>query len=192
MSNPNQAFGLRYIGTLSGAPVTGKLRKVAIASNYGVALFPGDPVLISGTSQADGQGSGDILPTVVLATAASTNYISGVLVSRCVDKADDTTYLPATTGGYFLMTDDPFALFEIQCDDQAAITDVGNTASLVLGAGSTALGLSGWQLDESTVGSGTQLTVQGFRQSDRNDLTSAYPVALVTINQHQALHTTGV
>lgn len=192
MSNPNQAFGLRAVGSLSGASNLGKLRKVSVDSGYGTALYPGDPVLASGTSQADGQGSGDILMGVVLATAAGSNYISGVLVSRVVDKADDTLYIPASTGGYFLMNDDPFALFEIQCSTTDAIGDVGNTASLVSGAGSTALGLSGWQLDSTTIGTGVQLTVQGFKQSDRNDLTAANPVALVTINLHQSLHTTGV
>lgn len=192
MSNPNQAFGLRPVGSLWGGVNTGKLRKVAVPAAYGVALFPGDPVIITGTSQPDSQGSGDILPIVQLATAAGSNYISGVLVSRVVDTADQNVYLPASTGGYFLMDDSPDTLYEIQGDETDAVTDVGATASLTSGAGSTALGVSGWQLDTSTVGSGTQLTVQGFRQSDRNDLTSANPVLLVTINLHQALHTTGV
>lgn len=192
MSNPNQAFGLRAIGTLSGAPVAGKLRKVSVDSGYGTALYPGDPVLASGTSQADTQGSGDILMGVVLATAAGSNYISGVLVSRVVDKADDALYLPASTGGYFLMNDDPFTLFEIQASTTDAIGDIGNTASLVSGAGSTVLGVSGWQLDTTTISTGTQLTIQGVRQSDRNDLTASNPVMLVTINLHQSLHTTGV
>ena len=192
MSNPNQAFGLRPVGSLSGSPTSGKLRKVAVASNYGTALYPGDPVIITGTSQADSQGSGDILENVQIATAASTNYVSGVLVSRCVDKADDNVYLPASTGGYFLMNDDPFALFEIQGSTTDAVGDIGNTASLVSGAGSTALGISGWMLDGTTIGTGTQLTIQGVKQSDRNDLTASYPVMLVTINLHQSLHTTGV
>lgn len=192
MANPNQAFGLRPVGSLSGGSNLGKMRKVTVPAAYGTALYPGDPVIITGTSQADSQGSGDILEVVQLATAAGSNYISGVLVSRVVDTADQNVYLPASTGGYFLMCDDPFALFEIQGSTTDAVGDVGNTASLVSGAGSTALGISGWQLDSTTIGTGTQLTIQGFRQSDRNDLTTANPVLLVTINLHQSLHTTGV
>lgn len=192
MTNPNQAFGLRPIGSLWGGSQIGKLRKVAVPAAYGTALYPGDPVIITGTAQADSQGSGDILPIVALATAAGSNYISGVLVSRVVDQADQNVYLPASTGGYFLMDDSPDTLYEIQGSTTDAVTDVGNTASLVSGAGSTALGVSGWQLDSTTIGSGTQLTIQGFRQSDRNDLTSANPVLIVSINLHQALHTTGV
>lgn len=192
MANPNQAFGLRPVGSLSGGSNLGKMRKVAVPSNYGVALYPGDPVIITGTSQADSQGSGDILEIVAIATAAGSNYISGVLVSRVVDTADQNVYLPANTGGYFLMCDDPFALFEIQGSTTDAVTDIGATASLVSGSGSTALGVSGWQLDGTTIGTGTQLTIQGVRQSDRNDLTASNPVMLVTINLHQSLHTTGV
>lgn len=192
MTNPNQAFGLRPVGSLSGGSNLGKMRKVAIPASNGTALYPGDPVIITGTSLADTQGSGDILEVVALATAAGSNYISGVLVSRVVDKADDNVYLPTATAGYFLMCDDPFALFEIQGSTTDAVGDIGATASLVSGAGSTALGVSGWQLDSTTIGTGTQLTVQGVRQSDRNDLASANPVMLVTINLHQSLHTTGV
>lgn len=192
MANPNQAFGLRPVGSLWGGSSLGKLRKVAVPAAYGTALYPGDPVIITGTSQADSQGSGDILPVVQLATAAGANYISGVLVSRVVDTADQNVYLPASTGGYFLMDDSPDTIYEVQGSTTDAVTDVGATASLASGAGSTALGVSGWQLDSTTIGTGTQLTVQGFRQSDRNDLTSANPVLLVTINLHQALHTTGV
>lgn len=192
MSNPNQAFGLRPIGSLGGSPVSGKVRKVAVASNYGTALFPGDPLIITGNAQADGQGSGDILENVQIATAAGTNYISGVFVSVVPTTEADNTYIPASTGGYILMDDSSDTLFEIQCSTTLATSNIGNTASLVAGAGSTALGMSGWQLDTTTIGTGTQILIQGVRQSDRNDLTSANPVAIVTINLHQSRNTTGV
>lgn len=192
MSNPNQAFGLHCIGTLSGAPFPGKLRKMHVPAAYGTAVFPGDPVIITGTSFADGQGSGDYLPEVNVATAAGTNYISGVVDSRVVDMEGDNVYVPASTGGYVLVNDDPFALYEIQASTTYASTNQGNTCSLVTGAGSTALGISGWQADTTTIGTGTQLVLQGVKQSDRNDLTSSNPVLIVTINLHQALHTTGV
>lgn len=192
MSNPNQAFGLRPIGTLSGSPYSGKLRKVAVASNYGTALFPGDPLIITGVGQADGQGSGDILELVQIATAAGTNYISGVFDSVVPTTEADAMYIPASTGGYLLMNDDASALYEIQASTTFALGNIGNTCSLVAGAGSTALGVSGWQADTTTVGTGTQLVLQGVRQSDRNDLTSANPVLIVTINLHQSRNTTGV
>lgn len=192
MSNPNQAFGLRAIGTLSGAPVSGKLRKMHVASNYGTAVFPGDPVIITGTSFADGQGSGDYLPEVNVATAAGTNYISGVVDSVVPTTEADPLYIPASTGGYVLVNDDSSSLFEIQASTTYATGNQGNTCSLVAGAGSTVLGTSGWQADTTTIGTGTQLVLQGVRQSDRNDLTSANPVLIVTINLHQSRNTTGV
>lgn len=191
MSNPNQAFGLRAIGTLSGSPVSGKLRKMHVASNYGTAVFPGDPVLITGTSFAD-ITSGDYLPEVNLATAAGSNYISGVVDSVVPTTEADPLYIPASTGGYVLVNDDASSLFEIQASTTYASSNQGNTCSLVAGAGSTALGVSGWQADTATIGTGTQLVLQGVRQSDRNDLTSANPVLIVTINLHQSRNTTGV
>lgn len=191
MANAGQAFGLRPVTVDNGAPVSGRLRKYAIASNYGTAVYPGDPVILTGTSQID-TVSNDYIPNVQLATAAGSNYITGVVVGIVPVTEADNVYIPANTGGYVLVDDDPYALFEIMSNGSAVVGDVGNTASLASGAGNANTGRSGWVLDEATVGSGTQLVIEGFRQPDNHDLTSANPIMLVRINLHQKRNTTGV
>ncbi len=190
MANSSQAFGLRPFGTDGGSPYSGKLRKYAVPSGYGTALYPGDPVIIDGSSQTD--PNGEVIPTIARATAAGTNYITGVIVQVLPAKADDPMYIAANTGGYVLVDDDPYSLFEIMGSTTDAVGDVGNTASLVAGTGSTALGVSGFQLDSTTISTGTQLVIEGFRQQNNNDLTVANPVLIVRINLHQKRNTTGV
>jgi hypothetical protein len=190
MANSSQAFGLRPVGTDSGAPYSGRLRKYYVPTSVGTAVFPGDPVIINGTSSAD--ANGEIIPQVVLATAAGSNYLTGVVVSVLPLTEADPTYIAANAGGYVLVDDDPFSLFEIMGSTTDAVGDIGNTASLVSGSGSTALGISGWQLDSTTIGTGTQLVIEGVRQQDNNDLTASHPVLLVRINLHQKRNTTGV
>lgn len=190
MANSSQAFGLRPVGTDGGSPYSGKLRKYAVATNYGTALYPGDPIILTGTAQAD--ANGEVIPNVQIATAAGSNYMTGVIVSVLPLTEADPMYIPANTGGYVLVDDDPYSLFEIMGSTTDAVTDVGNTASLVSGSGSTALGVSGWQLDSTTIGSGTQLVIEGVRQQNNNDLSVANPVLIVRINLHQKRNTTGV
>lgn len=197
MSNIDASFGLRQLTTDSGSPFSGKLRKCAVATNYGTALYRGDPVLLTGTSVVD-PVDGTILPYV--GRAATSGYVSGVIVdvvgAHGVSSgmtAEDTTYIPANTGGFVLIDDDPTSLFEIQADGSLAVTDIGNTADLIFtNAGSTVTGQAGAELDTADIGTGTQLVIESIKQSERNDLTSANPVAIVRINLHTKRNTTGV
>lgn len=191
MSNSSQAFGLLPRQVDSGSPYSGKLRKYAVASNYGTAIFPGDPVIITGTATAD--AGGDYCPNVQVATAAGANYTTGVVVSVVPLTEADNVYIPASTGGFVLVDDDPTSLFEVMASGSDAVTDVGNTASYNAGAGgSTILGRSSFQWDSATVGTGTQLVLEGIKNEKNNDLTSANPILIVRINLHQKRNTTGV
>ena len=197
MANVDAPFGLKPITSDVAGGYAGKLRKYAVANVYATALYRGDPVLISGTSVAD-PVDGKILPYVE--RAGTSGYITGVIIAVVGNAGVATSllentgqFIAASTGGFVLVNDDPNALFEIQADGSLAVTDIGNTADLIFThAGSTATGQAGAELDTADIGTGAMLVIEGIRQQDRNDVTSANPVAIVRINQHQHRYLTGV
>ncbi len=72
------------------------------------------------------------------------------------------TYLPATTGGYANVCIDPDVIFKVQDDGDEALdgSDIGANALLNSGtAGSAITGLSGWELDTTTVQADTTYSV---------------------------------
>lgn len=189
MANIDASFGFRPINRDGSAGFNGKLTKYAVAASYATALYPGDPVLITGTGTTDAQGN--VYQNV--ARAGTSGYTTGVIVDVIAATEASTPYIAASTGGYVLVADDPYQLFEVQADGSMAVTDLGNTADIIFtNAGSTVTNRSGAELDTADIGTGTQLVIEGFRNQDRNDLTSANPVAIVRFNLHQKRYTTGV
>lgn len=197
MANVDAPFGLKPITSDVGGGHAQKLRKYAVKNDYGTALYRGDPVLITGTATVD-PVTGKVLANV--GRAATSGYITGVIVDVVASSGTTSTliesttpYIAASTGGYVLVNDDPNAIFEIQADGSLAVTDIGQTADLIFThAGSTVTGQSGAELDTSDIATGAMLVIEGIRDQDRNDLTSANPVAVVRINQHQHRYLTGV
>ena len=165
-TNANTPRGLQPYAFAWGAPYNGAVDVVYVPSTYGTALYVGDPLVYTQNS-ADAQG----VPVVTIATAGSTNKISGVMMG-IANNANELiipvlqstlTYLPASTGGYIYMASDPNILYWAQEDSvggsMAYTSGGGNTASLVAGAGSTYTGFSGWQIQSSSVGTGTQVSI---------------------------------
>jgi len=165
-TNANTPRGLQPYAFAWGAPYNGADDVVYVPSTYATALYVGDPLVYTQNS-ADAQG----VPVVTIATAGSTNKISGVMMG-IANNANELiipvlqstlTYLPASTGGYIYMASDPNILYWAQEDSvggsMAYTSGGGNTASLVAGAGSTYTGFSGWQIQSSSVGTGTQVSI---------------------------------
>lgn len=171
-------------------------------STYATDLFKGDPVIkVSAGSNAaylpyTGHTGGMVgfrpgtLPEVNLATAGSTNKISGVIHDFGYDPNDkNTRYGKASTSRGIAVVVDPSVTYEVVSNGATgAATDVGSNANLASGTGSTVTALSGWVLDSTSVNSQDatmQLLVVGIsRDPYRNDLTSANPSYLVKINLH--------
>ena len=194
MANVDAPFGLRPVNRDGAAGFSGQLTEYIIEASEATDLFVGDPVNLGGTSVLD-LVDGVYKPTVVRATAGTGNYITGVIVAFKPITDESLTYkTDATTQRTVLVADDPFQLFEIQADGSVAVTDVGETADVIFThAGSTATGLSGAELKTADIGTGSQLVIEGVRDQDRGDLSSANPVLRVRISEHQKLNTsTGV
>ena len=157
MANVDAPFGLRPVRHRNGAPYNAAVTPYFIPSSYAVALFIGDPVVKTGTSNtAQVSGENGIykagsLPEINKATAGDGNALTGVVVGfEVLPSALSQTHNSASTERVALVLDDPDALFEIQSDDVAdlAATDIGLNANLIFtDSGDTNTGFSGVELD---------------------------------------------
>ena len=199
MANPNSPYGLRPYASQSGSPYNGAVRVYYVPSSYGTAIYVGDP-LITVTNSADANG----VPAVQLATAGAGNYTIGPMVGIANNAGLLTTtllqsspvYLPASTGGYIYVADDPYLLFTIQENSSPSALAVGSAsrnAALNAGSGgSTITGISSWQLDSNTVTTtASQLRLIQVLQETGVTPGGSYQPWLVKILQHQLSNTTG-
>ena len=198
MANANRPAGFIPVQYLGGTEWNGQARLYSIAAAYSTALYIGDPVISSGTANADG------VPGIVL--GAATGALRGVIVGLGTQEGLlanpqnlDITHRPAaaTSKDWFAMVvDDPNVLFEIQEKAntlQLAATDIGLNTVPVIGTGNGFS--SGWQLASSTdatpaVTATLQLKLMGLVRRQQNTF-GAYAKHLVQINVHELAHGTG-
>ncbi len=190
MANSNRPTGLSPVNMITGAPYNGQARQYSIAAAYNVALYIGDPVISSGTSDAAGvQG---------IALAAATGPIRGVIVglsdqpfsSAALIGNPNITYRPAaaqTTVWYAMVVDDPNVVFEVQeigTGTQLTAAEVGLNANLVVGTGNGFV--SGWLLGNTAedVTATLQVRLLGLAQRSDNAF-GAYAKWLIMINAHE-------
>lgn len=201
MANSNSPFGLRPIRHRNGAPYNGAVRPYLLPATDANDMFAGDPVNLAGNSNSapvSVPGAGDFppgtLPTIVRATAGSTNYLIGSIVEFAAD-ADDLklNYRKASTERVAWVADDPDLIFEIQEDGALAGSSVGQNVNLVAGAGSTVSGYSGWQIQSSSAGVGATIQLRLERLVNRVDnALGTNGKWLVAINLHSARRADGV
>lgn len=199
MPNANRPTGIIPVRHSSGAHYNGAYNIYFVPAAYATALFLGIPLIATGAS--DGNG----VPVVQIATAGATNQMIGSMVG-IVDGGEPINtvtrdlplYHPASTAQYILVADDPDLVFEAQEDSvggSIAMATAGTkNIDMVAGAGSTATGYSGWQLDSSTIATGATLQMRLLRGVERPDNAMAQANAkwLVRINLHSMRNLTGV
>jgi hypothetical protein len=190
-------MGIRPYAYMSGAPYNGAYRTYYVPASNATALYIGDPVITLSNS-ADANG----VPAVGIATAGAGNYITGSVVGITNNAGQlvipllqsSTVYLPAGQAAYIGVADDPFLLFLVQEDSVGGALAAGaasRNASMVAGAGSTITGMSGWQLQSSSLNTtAQQLRILEPLQETGNSI-GQYCDWLVKINQSQMLNTTG-
>lgn len=201
MANLNTPQGLTPIND-NGTPWSGQGRLYYVPSSVGTNIFVGDPLLVTGGSDAYG------VPSIGLATAGATHYVTGVMVGVANGPAaganatstvlqSSTIYHPASTAGYILVCDDPNTLFTIQEDSVGgalSTTAASGNANLIAGSGgSTATGLSSWMLDSSSLDTDAtfQLRImQLLREPD--NVIGDYAKWVVRLNLAQTWHTLGI
>ena len=186
MANPNAPFGLRPTKHYMGGVI--RENEYTIADGYATALYPGDPVVCTGTGK-----------NIQIATAGTSSKITGVFMGcEYVNSAGDTMWgiWPAAQatlnagGGKALVIDDPFVMFDIMFDTLAA-ADVRALANLVAGAGDAARKLSGWSAAHPPGAGENQLKIMSVPLNSLVDpggvfnAYGAYAVATVLIAQHE-------
>lgn len=164
MANVNSPFGLRPINN-NGTPFSGQLTMYNVPATDANNMFIGDPVIVAGSADAYG------VATVALATAGTSNYLIGPIVSIVNGPAlggtaaapvtrDLPVYRQASINTYVLVADDPNTLFAVQDNNVAfAAVDISLNVNLTAGGGgSTVTGISSWSL--TTTGKATTNTLQ--------------------------------
>jgi len=207
MANANRPSGFSPVQYLNGAPWNGQARLYSIAAAYGTALYIGDPVISSGTADANGipgiaigATTGALRGVIVglFNSGQATAPVGGVSVGNIVNS--NITYRPASDPNvwYALVVDDPNVLFAVQEESngtQLAATEVGLNTISKSGTGNGYL--SGWMIPSysgaTPANTATlQLRLFGLVQAPAGtNVFGAYAKWLVQINVHELGHGTG-
>ncbi len=197
MANVNKPMGLSPVQYLNGSPWNGQARIYSIAATYGTALYVGDPVVSSGTADANG------VPGIAI--YGGTGAIRGVIVG--LGKYEglianpsnlDLIYRPASDPAvwYAMVVDDPNVIFEVQENSNGtaiAATEIGLNTILKSGTGNGYY--SGWLLSsvtDATPATTATLAVRLLGLSRKIDNAfGAYAKHLIKINVHELGSGTG-
>lgn len=198
MANLNAPRGLIPYRGYSGNVFNGPGNIYYVPSGDSNNIFVGDPVIVVDDS-ADANG----IPAVTLAAAGGGTYITGAMVGlvpggnpQLPIVQNQPIYRQASVATYILVSDDPDQLYEIQEDSVGGAMVAGaasRNADLVLGAGSTATGYSGWMLDSSTLQTSNTLQLrilQALQQTDNS--IGNFAKWLVKLNLSTVRNLTGV
>ena len=182
MANVDKAFGLRPLGNLSA---TGAQKQFAyeINDNQSGAIFQGDLVTLSG---------GYVVKYDSTLHTSALGVLNGVFyVDPTSGKPTFKNFYPGSvniTSGVITaeVVDDPSQLFLIQADEDVVQADIGLNANIAYTAGSSTTGLSGTELDSSTIANtaGLVLKVVGFYNSPSNERATNHVDVVVKINAH--------
>jgi hypothetical protein len=191
MANVDSVFGARYVGSFqSGSTGAAKVKEYVGVAAYGTALFVGDFVKLAGTAANNEDGIS--LQSVEQAAAGDTvcGFVVGV---RANPDNLNRIYRPASTLQTVYVCDDPYAAFEIQTASATDLTAtmIGNNADITVGSGSTTTGLSGMEVDLTTVGTADgQLRILQLIPREDNEY-GEHAKVLCMINEHRYKGTVG-
>ena len=195
MSNVDRAFGLRFIGLLSGEAENVAIKRYRVYDSN--AVYIGDPVerVTSGTALAT-PGLNQIDGTMFCKRAGGgdAQSILGVVVGIAFKPTDlAMNYVSAVDAALgtidVYVCIDPLALYEIQADVTGiAYTDMGKNCLMTVTAGSTVTGLSKCVATGASANGSYPLLLMGYPKDPKNDITSApYVRVIVRINNQQLM-----
>lgn len=178
MANPDAPFGLQPIN--HEAYSSGAVQTYVTAAGDSTALRVGDPVIITGTADSEGN------PVVTRATAGDENAISGVVVGFEADYDNlALQYRLASTVRKVKVNIDPDTRYICRADGALAATDIGSNAAVVFGTPNNTWGKSGAGIDSSTIATTAteQLKIMNLHKVEGNAF-GDFAVAEVKINNH--------
>lgn len=182
MANVDKAYGLRPMGNLSA---TGAQKQYGyqIADNQSGAIYQGDLVTLSGGYIVKYDST---LHTAAVGVFNGCNY-----TDPTSGKPTWKNYYPGSvniTSGQITadVLDDPNQLFSIQADEDVVQADIGLNANIAYTAGNNVTGVSGTELDSSTIANtaGLVLKIVGVVTSPENTIGQNHVDVVVKINTH--------
>jgi len=181
MANVDKAFGMRPLGNLS-ASGSQKQFGYEIADNQAGAIYQGDLVTVY---------DGYLVQFNPSTHSAAVGVFNGCnYIDPTTGKPTWKNYYPGSvniTQGKIIadVLDDPNQLFIIQNDGTSAAANYGKNADVVMGTGSTTTGVSGMELDTSTIANTAALNLKIVGLWDvPNNAVGANAVVVVKINEH--------
>lgn len=167
MANADTPFGARLTGGLDQADISGKTRAYTVLASDTTALFVGDFVKLTGTL---GVGEDGLYHPVVTQAAATDEVVGFVTGFFATSDNLNQIYRTASTLRTVYVMDKPYVEFEMQTDGTGAVGDVGALVDITVGTGSTDTGVSAMELDQTSVGTGTQLRIVDMVQRPDNEV----------------------
>ena len=195
MANVDAAFGYRPIGKVGSGVNNAGTSLYAIGDNYNTSIFKGDHVMqasglvIAGTAGGDnnlGVFNGCFYIDPTSAKPTWSNYYPADTNVTASGSISGSTNVDA------YIYDDPYYLFEAQCDGTIAKTDIGKNTESILGTSSAVNGLSVTEIDSGSEATtaGLQVRITGIsKDPDNSDASSANANWYVMWNQHLKLGT---
>lgn len=175
MANSDRPRGAIPVGTISGSPINGNIRKYSVVVGAS-DIFRGDFVKLESDGKVD------------VASAGTGNPILGVMVGVVVDRSKANSEHPGYSdqAGEILVCVGNDVLYEVQEDNAVsdlALSNIGNNVALVATAGSTTTGMSKQELDSDSATAATeQLRIVDLIQREDNAIGS-FAKWLVRINE---------
>jgi len=190
--NIDTPFGLRPVMYRDGSPYNGAAIEVEFAAAETNAYFAGDPVRLAGSASTFGHRA-TVGQVTTGGVGGIANTIYGVLIGLRADPDNLTIkHRRASTLRRALITTDPNILFEIQSNGVVLPANVGLNFNLTSAtAGSSATGLSGYELDTTSGATSAFYQLKLERLVEREDAnTGTNAKCLVSINMHQGKQVT--
>jgi hypothetical protein len=184
MANPDAPKGLQIWGPLL------RQRLYGVEATLAVALFHGHMVITE--SKAVNSKFGNYT-AVISRVTGGTSEIVGAVTALFDYNMDPVLSLAATAGdgimtGYAMVADHPQQEFVVQEDGDGAvcgIADAGQNADMIAtSAGNTGTGVSGWEMDSSSVAVTATLALQLLNPVPDQDATVLHCDWIVRLNAH--------
>lgn len=190
MANIDSPFGFVPIGTTDGSDYHGKMRDVEFLASDATACFLGDMVELTGTTGTDGR-------TPVVTQAAAGDAIIGAIVSFYPSFGSETFLTEgnsraASTARRARVVWGSDVLYAAQSSTVLTAADAGQNADIVVGTGNTITGISGSEIGAAIAAGATgQLRLHRLNDDVNGEL-GANANWIVSINENQDDHGTGV
>lgn len=182
MANRDTPFGLRFVKHQAGGTPM-RLERYRIASAYDTSIGYGDPVTLVGTGRNIARGTAASAPFVGVFYGVSWTATNGEPKFSRYWPADTVTLGSADATAY--VVDDPFAIFEVQADEDVVEADIGQHADLAFGTVDTVTGNGKTELDSSDIGTGDNVAILDIVRRDDNEVGVANTKVWVMINEHE-------